>query len=422
MPVVQTKQRQKLLLNKVQVRLPLRQEPRPQPKIFRLSKRSEQIKLRKLLKEYPHTHIIDTYDNQLREWFVLQKPWLHLDHEARDKEFAAFSVEHHKKKQEWQAGVWVYLSWRHTLLHLLEQEMYQEVRTSRNRNLITPDEQKKYYNSVIGIAGQSVGNSCTLSIVLGGGGGHVRLADPDTLELTNLNRIRGSITDLTSPKVHMTARQVYELDPYTKLELFTEGLTEKNIKRFFDGPPQLDIVIDEIDNLGMKIRLREEAKKRRIPVVSAADNGDSGVLDIERHDLYEDIPPFHGRGGDDIAQRVLGKELPLPVIGKIIGEELIGFDIVEERMQNSLLEIGKTIPTWPQLGTAATLNGVLVAVAVRKILTDQPLTDDRAVASVPGLLDPAHNKPEEIARRAQATEQFAHKYNEAIEAFLNSQK
>jgi len=167
------------------------------------------------------------------------------------------------------------------------------------------------------------------------------LADPDTLELTNLNRIRGSIADLTAPKVRMTAQQVYELDPFAKLDLFPKGITEENIERFFDGPPRLDIVVDEVDNLGMKIRLREEAKKRRVPVVMATDNGDSGILDIERHDLYDDILLFHGRAGNNIAKRVLGKRLPLPIVGKIIGEELVGFDIVEERMQNSLLEIGK---------------------------------------------------------------------------------
>lgn len=396
--------------------------PKPKPRFFRVSRRSDAQNLEKLLKQYPHTAIIDTYDTQLREWFVLQKPWLHLNKKQRDKEFKEFQKEHYGKSKPWEAGVWVHLPWRHTVLHVLENDQYQEVRTGRNRNLITPQEQKTYYNSVIGVAGQSVGNSCTLSIVLTGGGGTMRLADPDTLELTNLNRIRGSIADITAPKTHMSARQIYELDPYAKLDLFTDGLTESNIKKFFDGPPKLDIVIDEMDNLGMKIRLRQEAKKRRIPVVMAADNGDSGILDIERHDLNDNIPFFHGRAGEDIAQRVLGKDLPLPIIGKIIGEELLGYNIIEGRMQQSLLEIGRTIPTWPQLGSAAALNGVLVAIAVRKILTNQPLVPNRAIASMASLLEPNYNTKAAATKRKQATQKFARTYNEAIDAFLQQRK
>lgn len=390
----------------------------PKPRFFSLSNESDQAELLDLLKNNPHTQVIDTYESQLLDYFVLQQPWLHLNHEQRDKEFVEYKKTHYGAKDSFQAGLWVHLPWRHVILHILEDEKYQEVRTGRNRNLILPDEQKKYYNSVIGIAGQSVGNSCTLSIVLTGGGKYLRVADPDTLELTNLNRIRGSIADITSPKVHMTARQVYELDPYAKLELFTDGLTEENIERFFDGPPKLDVVVDEMDNLGMKIRLRQEAKKRRIPVVMAADNGDSGVLDIERHDLQDDIPPFHGRAGEDLAERVLNKKLPLPVIGKIIGEEIIGYDIHEERMFDSLLGIGQSVPTWPQLGTAATLNGVLVAVAVRKILTNQPLINNRAVASIPSWLVPDYDSPKERKRHEEIKNKFVTEMDEKLSIFL----
>lgn len=388
---------------------------KPEPVFFNLTQKDDQKRLSKLLKDYPHTTIIDTYESQMKEYFVLQNPWLHQNHEQRDLEFEKYKAEQYGDKEPWQAGLWVYLSWRHTLLHLIQDEHYQVVRTGRNRNLIPAEEQKKYYNSTIGIAGLSVGNSCALAVVLTGGGKHLRLADPDTLELTNLNRIRGSVAELTAPKVYMTARQVYELDPYADLQLFTDGLTEDNIENFFDGPPKLDVVIDEIDNLGMKIRIRQEAKKRKIPVVMATDNGDSGLLDIERHDLDDTIKPFHGRAGDDIAEQVIGKKLPLPVIGKIIGEKLVGLNLLESRMKASLLEIGRTIPTWPQLGGAAVLNGVAVAAAVRKILTNQPVIDNRAVLSISSWLIPDYDSPEQKEVRKKETEEFKRKYEETVE-------
>lgn len=390
----------------------------PHSRFFDLAHEGDRKELTTLLENNPHTQVIDTYESQLLDYFVLQNPWLQIDPPRREQEFSEFRKEHFGDGDSWAAGRWVYLPWRHVLIHVLNDDQYQVVRTGRNRNLITAEEQGKYYNSVIGIAGQSVGNSCTLTIVLTGGGKHLRIADPDTLELTNLNRIRSSIAEITAPKVHMTARQVYELNPYTEMDLFTDGITEENIEKFFDGPPKLDLVIDEIDQLGLKIRLRQEAKKRGIPLLSAVDNGDSGILDIERHDLHDDIEFFHGRAGDDLADRVLNQELPQPQIGQIIGKELVGYDVTEERMQQSLLEIGKSIPTWPQLGTAATLNGALVAAAARRILTGQPLEENRVNASLLAMMEPGYLDETEVRRRAEATEKFGKEFDARIDAFL----
>lgn len=386
----------------------------PQPQFFRLTHSADAACLEDVLDQH-QPRIIDTYNSQLKEYFVVQNPALHLDPPERDRQFVLYRAQHYGRQEPHQAGVWVYLPWRNTLLHLLEDEQYQAVRTARNRNLITASEQHDYYNSTIAIGGLSVGNSIALAIVLTGGGQRLRLADPDTLELTNLNRIRASISDLTEPKVYFTARQIYELDPYAELTLYPEGITAENIEEFCAGA---DCIIDEIDNLEIKIRLRQQAKKQHTPVVMATDNGDSGLLDIERHDLRPDIPLFHGRAGENLAEQVIGHHLPLPVVGQIIGKQLVGYSVIEQRMQQSVLEIGKTIPTWPQLGGAALLNGVAVAAAVRKILTKQPLVDNRAVLSLSSWLIPGYDSPEQVARRQQDTDAFAQAYEAAIQDFL----
>ncbi|MAF80906.1 hypothetical protein CL628_02730 [bacterium] len=387
----------------------------PQPQFFDLSDTKDAQQLEALLNQKPQTRVVDTYETQLLELLILNNPPLQNMPEDREKQFATHRDEHFGSSEPWQAGKWVYLSWRHALLHILDDDAYQQVRTGRNRHLITPEEQTKFYNATIGIAGLSVGNSVALAIVQSGGGKHMRLADPDTLELTNLNRIRGSIAELTEPKVYMTARQIYELDPYADLKLFTDGITEENIAEFVTD---LDVMVDEIDNLGIKIRIRQECKPQRIPIVMAADNGDGGILDVERHDLDDDIEFFHGRAKGDIADRVLNQELPQPLIGRIIGEELIGYDVTDSRMQESLLEIGQSIPTWPQLGTAAWLNGVAVAATVRRIITGQSVVNNRANLSLNSWLVPDWNAADAVKARAAKTTTFAKEFNARIDAFI----
>lgn len=391
--------------------------PEPKPIFFDLKITEDQAKLENLLDEDPRIRIIDTYETQLQELFVLEHPSLHDNATQKAKEFAPYREAHYAGQPAWQAGTWAYIPWRSCLLHLLDDDGYQQVRTARNLNLITAEEQKKFYNSTIGIAGLSVGNSVTLSIVLTGGGKRLRLADPDTLELTNLNRIRGSIVELTEAKVYMSARQIYELDPYADLTLYPAGLTEENIQQFFDGPPKLDVVIDEIDNIAVKFRIREEAKKRGIPVLMAADNGESGTLDIERYDLTPEIEPFHGRAPKQQAP----SPPPRRLLGMMIANEFIGADVTESRTLESVMEIGNTLPTWPQLGGAALLNGVAVAAATRKILTNQPVIDNRAILSLSAWLVPGYDGEAEVTKRKRVVEKFAGEYNQAIEEFLGSQ-
>lgn len=374
----------------------------PRPHFFNLAQEGDQKKLEDVLDRNAHIRIIDTYEDQLLEYFILQNPTLYREKKVKERRFAEYRDEHYGEHEPWQAGIWVYLPWRKTVLHLLEDEMYQEVRTGRNRHLITPEEQKKFYDSTIGIAGLSVGNAVALSIVQSGGGKHMRLADPDTLELTNLNRIRGSISELTEPKVHMAARQIYELDPYAKLELFTEGLTEKNLGVFMDG---LDVAIDEIDTLALKVRIRQEAQRRKIPVLMAADNGETGVIDVERHDI-EDTAIFHGRLSPEKIEQVVGGDITPQELMQIIGGDLVGFDIHEERMLHSLTAIGKTIPTWPQLGVTAFMNGSFIAAVARRVVTGQSAINGRAVVSMPSFIEPEYGSSESQARRGAAITDF----------------
>ncbi|MBF8280978.1 MAG: Rv1355c family protein, partial [Candidatus Magasanikbacteria bacterium] len=267
------------------------------PRLFHLNRPEHREALAALVKENAMSFVVDDYEEQLREYYGVLHPA-----DIFKPSFASEAREYIETLKKngvlHEHGVWVYYPWNATLVHILDDKEFQMVRTARNKLLITSEEQAMYYNAVVGIAGLSVGNSCALAIALQGGARRLRLADFDLLALSNLNRIRAGVDALGLNKVVMTMRQIYLLNPYAEIEAFPDGLNEGNIDRFFESPPKLDIVVDEIDNLAIKFLIRERAQKLRLPVVMAADNGDDGVVDVERYDLDQNTPFFHGRMGN----------------------------------------------------------------------------------------------------------------------------
>lgn len=373
-----------------------------QPRIFDLSKTKDRSTVKLLLRTKKILHVVDDYREQQLEYFQVTHPSLVYQPEF-PRRFDTYWKSLGKKEDILEHGRWVFYPWNGTLVHILKDADFQLVRTARNRNLITEEEQENFYNAVVGLAGLSVGNSVAQALILQGGARHIRIADNDRLALSNLNRIRASVEDLGSLKAHMAARQIYTLNPYAKVELFTEGLTKQNIGKFFAGPPKLDIMIDEIDNLAMKYLIREQAKKYKLAVVMAADNGDNAVVDVERYDLKPQPQFFHGRIGKTSYEKL--SKLDKFGIGKTITQH-VGPENVTERMQQSLLEMGKTIVSWPQLGGAALINGSAVAYAVRKILNKQPLEHNRALVSLDEKLIPGYDSPTQQKHRRDVSNRF----------------
>ena len=379
------------------------------PVFFNLANAADQSRLDQLFSSGTIQHVVDDYEEEQLELFGVKNPTLVYTPDFKAK-FAAYYKDLETKdngsRTLWLHGNWVFFPWSSKLVHILPEDDFQLVRTARNKNLINAAEQDKFYNSTVGIAGLSVGSSVAYAIVLQGGAKHLKLADMDRLALSNTNRILSGVDNLGVLKVEMAARRIYEMNTYAEVELFPEGLQPANIDRFFDG---LDIVIDEIDNLAVKYLIRVEAKKRKLAVVMAADNGDNAVVDIDRFDLDPNLPFFHGRmgttgPGGEISYDMLTK-LDKFGIGKMITKH-VGAENVTQRMQESLMEMGKTIVSWPQLGGAAMINGAAVAYCVRKILNGQPLESNRALIFLDEKLIPDYNSPAEQKRRADVAAGF----------------
>lgn len=366
------------------------------PQFFDLKRSRDRKELLKLFRIGNVQRVMDDYREELTELFAIQNPtrvYTPGFHNGCEQFIKKIEKRHSSLARH---GKWVYFSWLGAVVHILDEKEYCAVRTARNQNLITKKEQERFYNAVIGIAGLSVGNSVALAIVLQGGAKRIKLADHDTLALSNTNRIRTSITNLGLPKVVLTARQIYELNPYAKIECFSEGLTEKNSKKFFLG---LDLIIDEVDHLATKYLIRMHARKNHIPVLMGADNGDNAVIDIERYDKTPRMKFFHGRMGA-VSYGSLAK-LTKPEIGRMIARH-VGPENVAPRMQESLREIGKTIVSWPQLGGAALLNGSIIAYCARRVLTGGTLESNRALISLDEKLVPNYRTHGEVKKRKRS--------------------
>lgn len=375
-----------------------------QPLFFRLAKPEDEQALTQLMADDQISEIVDALPEALVDLFRIDFPFAAQGSPEFKKSLARYTERYLNGQPMEKVGVWVYFPWKRSLVHLPEAEDYYKLRTARNKFLITAEEQDLFYNAHIGIAGLSVGSSVLNAVVLSGGGGNIRIADIDILSITNLNRLMASVCDLDRSKAIAAARRTYEINPYQNLTLFTDGLTQDNMEEFFtkDGK-KLDLFVEEMDNIKLKIESRFKARELQIPVVMATDNGDNTILDVERFDLEPDRPLFHGSVSEDRL-----KNLPdNPPIGEKVklANRIVGPDVVP-RMQLSLTQVGSKLPTWPQLGNAAILSGAATSYVARRILAGEDMPSGRYEVHFDELIDPHYKTEAAQADRAQKKAEF----------------
>ncbi len=337
------------------------------PVFFRLP--NDHGQLDELLQRHPWIRVSDGLHAQLCELVRTLNPSTKFTSQELDEA----AIDHLGNTPADQYGVWVYYPWNGNLVHLLDKAEFALVRTDRNRNKITSEEQAVLATKKVGVIGLSVGQSAALTLALERSFDEVRLADFDTLELSNLNRIRSGVHELGVLKVINTAREIAELDPYLNVTVFPEGLTRNNMDRFFTEGGTLDLLVEECDSVDIKILARQKAKTLRVPVVM--DTSDRGMVDVERFDLEPDRPLLHGLlEGMDVStlERPMTNAEKLPYMA-----QLVGIDTISDRMRSSLPELGKTIVTWPQLASGVTLGGAVVTDLYRRIILGQSTSSGR---------------------------------------------
>ena len=323
---------------------------------------------------------MDNYDEQLAELFLSDNAHLYKGHSKVQQESISEHLQrHYGRKAAWTKGSWVYFPWSGQLVHVLEETLFSRLRTTRNRELMTDKEQRRYGELKAGVLGMSVGSSAAVALSIQGGSNDMKIGDGAVISGSNLNRVRTGVASVGLSKEVIIARQIYEMNPYAKV-VRAGSVNRTSLTGFLRKPWKLDVVVDEMDDLEMKIRMRVAARRYRIPVLMATDLGDDVMLDVERFDKDSSLPLFHGRAGS-IENVLTVKNLPHQKWLKY-ATQIIGPENVPLRMQQSLLKVGAELPTHPQLGGTAMMAGAVIAYAARQLALGGKLKSGRMKVSL----------------------------------------
>jgi hypothetical protein len=350
------------------------------PLIIDMSIPGANNRLKKFIESHRNIDIIDNYAEQYAELILSKHAHLYrANYNVQISSIADMLESHYCGKPSWQIGNWVFFPWKNKLVHVLDIEYFGMLGTIRNRNLITPKEQSKLLNFHVAVFGMSVGSASSLALAISGISREIKLIDGAVISGSNLNRIITGVSSVGKSKALVISQMIYEMNPYSSVSVFDKA-TSSNIRNILDKDYKLDMVVDEIDDMEMKVRIRVEARMRKIPVVMATELGDTVMLDVERYDIEPNRPIFHGMvpGIEKLLNAPINnyREWTKHAVG------IIDANNMPLKMQKTLLKVGSTIVTHPQLGSTVMMTGGVVAFAAKHIATSNDLRSGRYVISL----------------------------------------
>ena len=293
-------------------------------------------------------------------------------------------------------GVYAYYAERNHLVRYCPPYWHSVVAIASNAKLISDPKNKYSWKEIrgifehttIAIAGGSVGNNIMHGVIMDLRPQQVKIADKSLYKMENINRVRLNYWDIVRSnatriqpadlllrnKAEVMASQLYTIDPYLRVYVYNEGVHQGNIDNFLDGSgreARVDIIIEEVDDPNVKLLLRDEAKKRKIPLLMASDMGSCVQIDILRYDKNSKLPLTYGTK-DAVLRKSTRAVYENPsdrdVFFKFV-DDLIGIDYRQDELKK-IIE-GKTeIPTStiiPQLGSTAAVAGGLLAETIARI-------------------------------------------------------
>lgn len=149
---------------------------------------------------------------------------------------------------------------------------------SRNIGWLTEAEQERLRHKRVAIAGMGGVGGVHLTTLARLGVGRFHIADLDRFEVANFNRQAGAtMSTIGCPKVDVLADMARDINPECELEVFPDGVHERNLARFFQN---VDLYVDGLDAFAFEAREAVFAycAAHGIPAVTVAPLGMSAAL------------------------------------------------------------------------------------------------------------------------------------------------
>jgi len=234
----------------------------------------------------------------------------------------------------------------------------------RNIGTLTVEKQLKIMDTKIGIAGCGLGSEVARQIVKFGFGLGA-LADPDTVEIHNLNRQNYHSHHVGVKKVHALLEELRQTNPDLNPKMYEEGITHDNYEAFVASS---DIIVDGIDPdaLPLSVALTREAHRQGKPVVTALDFGFGARLFVFPGDGI-DIMDFLGISPQTTDEALMAKPLAEIMMPYLRGE------IPEYVMETLQAFAAGNLSYYPQNILAVTTAGGMITAACKRLALGQPV-------------------------------------------------
>lgn len=153
--------------------------------------------------------------------------------------------------------------------------------TKRNLGIFTKFEQKKLKQSTVAIAGVGGVGGLAVERLARLGIGHLKIADPENFDPTNLNRQYASNSkNIGKNKAKEVGKSIKDINPSVKIDIYNKGISHENLKDFLK---KADIIIDGLDisvPVDLRIALHKLAQKNNLYIVTANAIGFGSTLQV----------------------------------------------------------------------------------------------------------------------------------------------
>jgi len=225
---------------------------------------------------------------------------------------------------------------------------------SRNKPLISNDEQQLIRQSLIVIAGQgTVGGNLALALIRYGFE-NIRIADNDVFEIANLNRQPCDLASIGISKSEHIAILAKRINPYAKIEVFAD-ISADNVETFVTDAT---VVISALDNPHMIVQLNQEAQKMKRPLLMGTDLGAKVLFDF--FDYPNNAPLLNGRVSLEESQKMPTDKLVTTIVGVP--------NVPVEMLQAAVMRLRGEINYFAQTVVSASLCTAILVEGIKNIV------------------------------------------------------